>query len=249
MTDASAAPRAARPRIAALDIARTGALVAMAVYHFVYDLELFGYLVPGTAVTGGWRMLAVATASSFLFLAGVSLWLAHGDGLRWRGFVKRLAMIAGAAALISLATYLAIPQGFIFFGILHCIALSSVFGIAFLRLPDWALAVCAGCVLWVGLQPGFAGLDAPVLWWSGLQAVPTPSVDYVPIFPWFAAFLAGMAVARLMDRLGLWARLATPDTAPVWVRLGWPGRHSLLIYLVHQPVLIGAIWVFTALAR
>lgn len=248
MADLSA-PVPRRPRIPALDIARTGALVAMALYHFVYDLELFGYLVPGTAVTGGWRALAIFTASSFLFLAGVSLWLAHGDGLRARGFLKRLAMIAGAAALITIATYVAIPQGFIFFGILHCIALSSVLGLAVLRLPDWVLAALAAGVLWLGLQPGFSLLDAPVFWWTGLQAVPTPSVDYVPIFPWFAAFLAGMALAKAMDRAGVWAWLSARDTAPVWSWLGWPGRHSLAIYLIHQPVLIGAIWVFAFLTR
>lgn len=232
-------------RIAALDVARTGALVAMVVYHFVYDLELFGYVAPGTALTGGWRSLAVATASSFLFLAGISLCLAHGGpgGIRWRGFAKRLAMIAAAAAAITGATYLALGQGFIFFGILHCIAASSILGLLFLRLPDWALAGLALVVLWAGLTRAFPALDAPIWWWTGLQAVATPSVDYVPVFPWFAAFLAGMAVARAMDRAGLWTRLATRDTAPIWTRVGWPGRHSLAIYLIHQPVLIGALYL------
>lgn len=249
MADMTVPTAPAHPRIAALDLARTGALAAMALYHFVYDLELFGYLQPGTAVTGGWRALAIATASSFLFLSGISLWLAQGQGIRWRGFLKRLAMIGGAAALITAATYVAIPQGFIFFGILHCIALSAVLGLAVLRLPDWALAGMAGAVLWLGLQPGFAALNAPVWWWTGLQEVAARSVDYVPIFPWFAAFLAGMAVAKVMDRLGLWARLAARPGAGRWVRLGWPGRHSLVIYLIHQPVLIGAIWVVSALTR
>ena len=72
-------------RIPALDIARSLALVAMVVFHFTFDLELFGYLRPGTTtMPGPWRALAVVTAVSFLFLAGVSLWLAHGRGIRWR---------------------------------------------------------------------------------------------------------------------------------------------------------------------
>ena len=72
-------------RIVALDLARALALVAMAVFHFTFDLELFGLVQPGTTMLPGWRWLAYLTAGSFLFLAGVSLWLAHGQGIRWPG--------------------------------------------------------------------------------------------------------------------------------------------------------------------
>jgi uncharacterized membrane protein len=112
----------------------------MAVFHFVYDLELFGWLAPGTSVTGGWRVLALLTAGSFLFLAGVSLWLGHGAGIRWRGFWRRFVKVAGAAAVISLATWVAMGDVFIFFGILHAITAASLLGLLFLRVP-----VAAGC--------------------------------------------------------------------------------------------------------
>jgi uncharacterized membrane protein len=69
----------------------------MVVFHFVYDLELFGWVAARDRADGGWRMLALATAGSFLFLAGVSLWLGHGAGIRWRGFWRRFVLVAGAA--------------------------------------------------------------------------------------------------------------------------------------------------------
>ncbi len=238
-TDAALRPRG---RLYALDVARSAALLAMAIYHFVYDLELFGHLAPFTASTGGWRILALATAGSFLALAGMSLWLAHGAGIQWRGFLWRFGKIAAAAALITGATLVAVPDAFIFFGILHAIALSSLIGLACLRLPDWAVIALAVALFWLATQPGLAAFDAPVLWWTGLQAVPIRSVDYVPLVPWFAPFLLGLATAKLGDRIGLWDRLARAP-APRWlVRAGVPGRHSLIIYLVHQPVLIALIW-------
>src|SRR5690606_25902897 len=115
----------------------------MASYHFTWDLEFFGYLEPGTATQGWWRFYARAIASSFLFLAGVSLVLAHYPSIRWQAFWKRFAIVAGAAAAISIATLIAIPGEWIHFGILHGIAAGSLVGIAFLRLPPAITAATA----------------------------------------------------------------------------------------------------------
>lgn len=242
-TQASRPPSipATRPRIPALDIARTVALIAMAVFHFVFDLEMFGWVAPATATTGFWRLLAVVTAGSFLFLAGVSLWLAHGEGIRWRAFGRRFAMVAGAAALVSIGTYIAFPHAFVFFGILHSIALCSLLGLAALRLPVLMIAALAVVVFFL---PDFAkssAFNAPIWWWTGLQVVVPSTVDYEPIFPWFAPFLAGTALSKWASRSGLWARLST--TTPSRAARIWsgPGQYSLIIYLIHQPVLIGIV--------
>lgn len=238
------------PRIAALDIARSGAIVAMIVYHFAFDLELLGHLAPGTTTQPGpWRALAIATAGSFLFLAGVSLWLAHGVALRWGAFGARFAKVAGAAALVTCGTYLAFPDAFVFFGILHSIALCSLLGLAALRLPALLILGLAALVFFA---PDFAksnAFNAPYFWWTGLQTIPLRTVDYEPIFPWFAPFLGGLALAKLADRAGLWARLATPAPSRSLRLLSLPGRHSLILYLIHQPILIGLIWLTTQAFR
>ena len=136
----------ARPsrRIEAIDIARALALVAMAIFHFTWDLENFGYLTPGLTEHGGWRLFARCIASSFLFLVGVSLVLANRNGIRWPAFWKRFAMIVVAAAAITLVTLYVTPDAFIFFGILHEIALASLLGSGTRRWASREIEGCAG---------------------------------------------------------------------------------------------------------
>ncbi len=236
-------PAAGGKRIETLDLARGVALIAMAIYHFAWDLEFFGYAPPGMTAFGGWKLFARCIASSFLFLVGVSLVLAHARGIRWPGFLKRLAQVAGAAAAISAITYFAVPNGFIFFGILHQIALASLLGLAFLRLPGLPTLLAAAAVI---AAPSFlrsALFDHPALWWVGLSTSNPRSNDYVPLFPWFGAVLAGIGTAKLADAAGLFARLA--DVRPGrWASpLTFFGRHSLAFYLIHQPLLIATVWL------
>lgn len=232
-----------KPRLEAIDLARGAALAAMAVYHFAWDLEFFGYAPPGMTAEGGWKLFARAIATSFLFLVGVSLWLGHGRGVRPRPFLKRLAMIVAAAAAISLVTWLVVPGGFIFFGILHQIALASVLGLAFLHVPAPLTLAAAALVAAAPYVLRSTFFDHPALWWVGLSSVNPRSNDYVPLFPWFAAVLSGLAAARMAAAAGLFSRMAGRELAG-WTRpLQLAGRHSLAVYLLHQPVLIGSLWL------
>jgi uncharacterized membrane protein len=242
-SEATARPSA---RIPAIDLARTVALGGMIVFHFSRDLEMFGLAPIGMTMEPGWALFARIVAGSFIFLAGVSLVLAHGDGIRWRPYLRRLAMIAAAAAVITLATWLTFPTTFIFFGILHSIVVASVIGLAFLRAPIWLIAAAAVVFLYL---PGlFRSEVFDPLWlaWIGLAARTPPSLDFVPVFPWAGMFLLGMAAAKGMTAMGLWERLrpATPPGRALRAAT-WPGRHSLLVYLVHQPVLIAGLAAWT----
>ncbi len=231
-------------RIALVDVARGVALVAMAVYHFTWDLEFFGYVPAGMPNEGGWRLFARLIASSFLFLVGFSLVLAHGRGIRWWSFWKRWATVAGGAALVTVATWFAINDSFVFFGILHEIALASILGLAFLRVPPLLTLTVAAAVFTLPLVFSSVVFDTPRLWWVGLSTFLPRSMDFVPVFPWFAAVLAGIAAGRAARSYGILPKLAAIAT-PRWA---WPldlaGRHSLLVYLVHQPVLLGALALF-----
>src|SRR5689334_15292155 len=135
------------PRIGILDTARGIALLAMASYHFTWDFENFGYLDPGTAETGWLKLYARAIASTFLFLAGVSLVLANSPEIRWRPYFRRLGMIVAAAVAISIVTFIGMRPGWIFFGILHSIAAASIIGLLFLRLPAFATLLVAVLLL------------------------------------------------------------------------------------------------------
>jgi uncharacterized membrane protein len=243
VTETDAATRA--PRIGLLDTARGIALIAMASYHFTWDMEFMGYLAPGTAETGWLKIYARVIASTFLFLAGVSMVLASRPEIRWRPFWKRFAMIAAAAVVISVATYIAMPGEWIFFGILHCIAALSLIGIVFLRLRAAAtyvatLALLAAWLTDTFIAPGLlstSALDAKYLAWIGFAEMPPRSNDYVPLFPWATAFFSGLSLALIAIRTELPRRLAALGKGPRLLTTA--GRHSLAFYLVHQPVLIG----------
>lgn len=234
------------PRILALDLARTAALLGMAAYHFLYDLQMFGLLPPDYAVSGWLYWHARIVASSFLGLVGISLWLAQGQGIRWPAFWRRWVKVAAAAVLVSIGTRIAVPEAWVFFGILHAIALFSLLALAFLRLP-WPVTLATGlAVIWASYALPSEAMNAPLLRFIGLHTEPTWTVDFEPVFPWFAPVLIGLALGKLGSNLGVWQRLARwpQSQTPAIAALAWPGRHSLIIYLLHQPILFGLIGLY-----
>jgi uncharacterized membrane protein len=237
---------AAPGRVVALDAARGFAIVNMVAFHFLFDLRMLG-VPPGWMTYGpGFAAWARAIAGGFLFLAGLSLWLAHAERIRWRGFLKRLGILVAAAAAVSAVTYVAVPEAWVRFGILHSIAACSVLALPALRLP-WPVTAAAAAALLVW-GPGWtvAGLESPVWIWTGLGSYAPAMIDYEPVVPWLAPMLLGVAAGRLGTGLGVWDRLARLDLPRTG--LAWAGRWSLTIYLVHQPVLMGAIlgWLWVA---
>lgn len=230
-------------RIPALDLARTAAIIGMVVFHFTFDQELFGYVPRGTTTTGFFWYLARTVAGSFLFMVGIGLWLAHGAGIRWAAFWRRWGIVAAAALLVSVVSQYAIPQSPIYFGILHSIALNSIVALPFLRLPALVTLASAAVVFVIPRVAADPAFNSMVLLWTGLATERPPMADYLPLFPWLAPVLAGLASAKLADAAGLLARLRHAPGR--WERvLSWPSHHSLAIYLIHQPVLISGFLVF-----
>lgn len=229
-------------RIELIDLARGIALIAMFVFHFAWDLSLFRLIDVDIALEPGWRWFARCIAGSFLVLVGFSLVLATRNGINRKAYLRRLGLVAGAAALVTLGTWFALPHAYIFFGILHHIALASVLALPFLRLP--VLAVAGAAITCFALPHLVASpiLDARWLAWLGLGRLPLNTADYVPVLPWFGCVLGGMVMARLSlasplaDMLFAWR----PRFGPARL-IAWGGRHSLPIYLLHQPVFFGVL--------
>ena len=236
---AAGTPRT-KPRLLWLDALRGLALIAMATYHFSWDLEFFGYLAPGTSTEGLLRLYARSIASTFLFLAGFSLVLAQYPHLRLEAFLHRFAVILAAALAITGATWWFVPDGLIFFGILHAMALGSLVGLVFLRLPVVVTLVAAVVAMVLPSVYRSSTFDTPWLWFAGLSEHLPRSNDYVPLFPWVGALLIGIVVARLLVDHDLLGRLSPLPDGPAWLR--WAGRHSLIVYLLHQPVLIALVF-------
>ncbi|MEZ5670057.1 MAG: heparan-alpha-glucosaminide N-acetyltransferase [Alphaproteobacteria bacterium] len=242
---AIAAQTAMRPvRLPALDFARGIAILAVIAYHFCWDLEDFGIHYFGLFEAPFWLFARTVIAGAFLVIAGIGLVLAAEGGIDRRRYGIRLAKIVAGAAIVTAATYWNYPQAGVFFGILHHIAVASVIGLAFLRLPWWlTLAAAAGVIALDYAHQDW--LSAPWLLWLGMGTGEVWAVDYVPLVPWFSGVLIGIALARLALSSGAAAALAAwPLDGVAGCTVRFLGRHTLIIYLVHQPILFGLFFLW-----
>ncbi len=237
----------AATRVAAIDLIRGGAIVLMMLYHACWDTTWFGLTRFDLLGNPYWLAARTLIVSLFLGLVGISLVLANRDGVRSGNVVRRLLVIVAAAVAITIVTAWIMPDSFIFFGVLHHIAVASILGLVFIELP--VVLTFAASVFFLTLPEMVAWpvFDSPWLIWIGLGTGAPRSNDFVPLFPWFGVVLAGIGLGRLMVRAPGYGRLGIltewrPVFAPLRA-LRFAGRHSLSVYLLHQPVLFGAIWL------
>ncbi len=223
-----------------VDAWRGGACVLMIFYHFCYDLNYLQIVTFDFYHHPFWLSLRTLIVGLFVGIVGISLHLATVKGLRLQAFVKRLAILLFCAILISVVSFILFHERFIFFGILHFIALASVLGLLFLRWL-WFNFICGGTLLVIGVSFQHPFFNSDILQWIGLMTHKPATEDYVPLLPWFGIVLLGMALSRYLYVGGylhgqiqsLWGR-----------RLAWMGQHSLLIYMLHQPILLAGLWTF-----
>lgn len=230
------------PRVALLDAARGLAILAMVAYHVAWDLYILGFTSGDITTDPFWVSLQRGIVTSFLLLVGAGLVLAHGEGIRWRPFWRRFAVIVGAAALTSIGTAIVFPDYFVYFGILHAIAAFSLIGLAFVRAPLWVTAVAIGVVMVPPALITHPAMTAKPLSWIGFWPVPPDTTDIVPVFPWLGVVLCGILATRLLVGSPAWAGITRWRGRGAGGRaLRWLGRWSLVIYLVHQPLIYGGL--------
>jgi len=237
-----------RPRFAVVDIARGVAIIAMVAYHLCWDLSYFRFIAPDVGRDPNWVLIARSILAVFLFLVGTGLVLGHGSGIRWAAFWRRTGFVVMGALAITLGTFLVFPDSFVYFGVLHAIALFSLLALPFLFAPLWLTGLVAAVVIALPLLFAHALFNEKLFSWIGFWQVPPPTNDLVPIFPWFAAVLVGIIATRLVLASSLAGRLAAiAPTGRLPRLLAGLGRWSLLIYLLHQPILLGLIFPASAL--
>lgn len=224
-----------RRRFDILDAWRSLAVVLMAVYHFLYDLYIFGVLSAPQMFSAPLNVLERFICCSFLLLAGASARFSRSN-------LRRGIIVLACAAVVEAGA--AIAGQTIRFGVLMCLGVSMVLyhwaGKYLQKLPGRGAA--AGYLALFVLTGLWAeSVRAPVKWLYplGFRAVGFRSADYFPLLPWFFLFLLGTV-------LGGWClehRESPILTAPLPEILTWPGRHSLIIYVLHQPVLYGVSYL------
>ncbi len=228
------------------DFLRILAIFLMVFYHFHYDLITFQYLSFDIINHPFWWFLPRLIVFLFLFTSGLSLFLTHHLHIRWRKFFQRFIKLFLASLTVSVVTYYIYPERWIYFGTLHNLTLSSLLGLAFLKTPK--LAFTCATALFTG---SFLGHDLP---WITLSH---SAMDHVELFPYFGALLYGISFGHFSKnfhelcsekRLGaqrlksieqfFTMNIARPiQTWTYWKNLQKLSEHSLLFYLLHQPIL------------
>jgi uncharacterized membrane protein len=232
----------ARPtRLALVDVLRGLAVAQMIVFHFIYDLNYFGWVKLRMLADQPWVGWRAAIVTQFLLLVGVSLVLRMSFKPGLRDFLRRWIEVAGAALLVSAGSWLVFGPRFIWFGILHFVATALLLARPLVRLGAWNLALGAAALL-AGLtlaDPAFNATPANVI---GFVAKKPGTEDYVPLFPWIGVVLIGVGLGSLWQRAG-WrvpSVLVPLDADPPRL-LTLLGTWALTVYVVHQPVLMGVL--------
>jgi uncharacterized membrane protein len=227
-------------RYAIVDILRGAAIVLMFIYHFTFDLNYFGAVRFDFNHDRFWLGFRALIVSSFLCLVGVSLTLAQQQRMSWKPYLRRLIAIGLCAVAVTIGSYAMFSRSFIFFGILHFIFVASLLGLMFTRFY-WLNLGLGTALIALGAFFSHRLFDYPWLQWVGLMTHKPITEDYVPLLPWFGVVLIGMFVGRLaLVRNALGQK--TP-VSPVNKTLAYAGRHSLPVYMLHQPIFIGVLWL------
>lgn len=226
-----------------LDALRGAAMVWMAVFHFIFDLNHFGLIARQDFYRDPlWTGQRTAIVSLFLFCAGMGQAIALQQGQSAARFWRRWAQVAACALLVSIGSWFMFPRSFISFGVLHGIALMLIVArfAAPLRSWLWPLGLLAVALPFFVQHPFF---DTRWTNWVGLVTHKPVTEDFVPLLPWLGVMLWGLAAGQALLARGPHALLT--GGVPRWFALvAVLGRWPLTFYVLHQPVLIGAIIVW-----
>ena len=238
-------------RIGFLDSARGLAVLLMVAYHAAFSLvNIFGVEIPLFHSAAVEKVAVPVFGGSFILISGICTRFSHNP-------LRRGLMVFSLGLLMTAATALAVPQFIIRFGILHIMGLAMVL-FSFLhpaldKLPPKPAAIILGLLFlatfhlprnylgWPGLLAvKLPAITVPWLYPLGLVAPGFYSSDYYPLMPWLFLFLLG-------SMLGVGVKARKGPQALYRLRLPWleaVGRRSLWIYVLHQPVIVGVIWLF-----
>ena len=235
-----------------VDAFRGIAILLMVIYHFFFDLDFLGIHEFDTH-SGVLLVAGRSAAIMFIFLVGVSLTLSYSRAVGSTSNkeiiihnIKRGAGIFGWGLVITVVTATVLERGTIYFGILHLIGVSIILAYPFLRYRKMNLVIGLA-FLFAGIFMDNAYADFPWLLWLGVKPYSFYTLDYFPLIPWFGVVLLGIFTGNSLypDHKRSFRLCDRGENAAVRL-LAYLGKRSLLIYLVHQPVIVGVLILFSS---
>jgi uncharacterized membrane protein len=228
-----------------VDFARGLAVVLMVTFNWLFALGYMNIFI----AEGGWLfwwLFPRAIASAFIFIAGLSFSLSYSRIKNsraniWKKYGLRGGKIFLLGILATLATWLLFPEETIVFGILHLLGIAIILAPIFRNMGRWNLMIGLLCIF-AGMLLQNIRLKTYLLFWLGLPPAGFQTFDYFPLLPWFGVFLIGIFAGNILYRNG--KRQFKPlNQSKIFQPLNFLGRHSLVIYIVHQPILIGILYL------
>jgi uncharacterized membrane protein len=214
-----------------IDLLRGLAIVLMVIFHFGYDLTVFGWAGFSTSEDIEWKIFRTVIVSSFLLAVGMSSYLAYKKSVNRKKLAKTVGKLFLVSLLITIGSLFIDSNTWVYFGIIHFITVALPVSVLFVRAPYIALVIGTGCLVgyWTNV------LDLYPIWeWSVLHmGIPTYTVDLVSFFPWIGVVLIGVFI---MHKKLFNIKVKPNAVLNKFVMLG---QHSLIIYLIHQPLLYG----------
>ncbi len=218
-----------------VDLLRAIAIILMLFFHFLYDLNFLNLVDFDIAGGQYWAIFRSVIVSFFLITMGASLTLAYPDKIIWKNFINRQFALAISALVISLITFVVIKENWVFFGIIHFIFVASILSIAFRHSPKTSLLIFVAIISVYYFELlhrrwPFNFIDA---------LLPHKTNDFVALFPWLALPFLGISLA---NQVFFKSEQAKSIKLPAFLTL--ISKHSLLIYLLHQPIFFILLYVF-----
>lgn len=221
-----------------VDFSRGLALLLMVIFNYSVTLSFFGLLrIDSWAFS--WlfpRMIGAA----FLFIAGISLWISWSRRPSSRRIILRGLRIFCYGLLVTAATWLFYPSYAVMFGILHLIGISIILSVPFLRAKRFLAPAIA--VLLAGAYLQSLSFGFPWLLWLGFQPAAFMTFDYFPLLPWFGFFLLGIHIGSRFYGKERNFRIKEMSCSGAVMPFAFLGRHSLIIYILHQPLLVALLY-------
>jgi uncharacterized membrane protein len=219
-------------RIKLIDFVRGLALIGMGLFHFFWNLNYF-QVINISLYEGFFGIFQKTILFTFIFISGISLVLLSRKNDFKRSYQKHLIILTISAVLVTIISFIIFDSAPILFGVLHLILFSWIFGVFFLNKTKLALVFGLVILIFPILFPQNI-FSSNLIFFIGPNSI-FPSLDFVPLIPWFGVFLLGLFFGGIVkNNQSQFSKIVIFNKLNL---ISFIGKKALFFYLTHQLVL------------